>query len=107
MSLKEWLDEDWVRIDSRGKIAGPCGTSKNKKRPDRCLPRNKAESLSVSERTATAAKKKRGGSSGQKVVPNTKKAVVRRMAGGGIVAKGCGAIMPDRRKRTKGSVTKL
>ena len=35
--LKEWLDEDWVRIDSSGNIVGECGTSKNKKRPDRCL----------------------------------------------------------------------
>jgi hypothetical protein len=105
--LQEWLDEDWVRIDSSGNIAGPCGTSKNKKRPDRCLPRNKAKSLSVSERAATAAKKKRGGASGKKVVPNTSKAKVRRMADGGVVARGCGAILSDRRKRTKGAVTKL
>ena len=30
--LQEWVDEDWVRIDSQGNIAGKCGTSKNKKR---------------------------------------------------------------------------
>ena len=29
--LKDWVDEDWVRIDSQGNIAGKCGTSKNKK----------------------------------------------------------------------------
>ena len=56
--LQDWLDQDWVRIDSSGNIAGPCGTSKNKKRPDRCLPRSKAQSLSKSERKSTAQKKK-------------------------------------------------
>tara|TARA_R100001369_G_scaffold1184_1_gene3983 strand:+ start:837 stop:1067 length:231 start_codon:yes stop_codon:yes gene_type:complete len=55
--LKDWVNEDWVRIDSQGNISGKCGTSKNKKNPDRCLPRAKAESLSKSERASTARKK--------------------------------------------------
>ena len=63
--LKDWVDEDWVRIDSQGNIAGKCGTSKNKKNPDRCLPRSKANSLSKSERASTARKKKREGAKGQ------------------------------------------
>ena len=29
--LKDWLKQDWVRIDSSGNIKGPCGTSKDKK----------------------------------------------------------------------------
>jgi hypothetical protein len=102
--LQEWVDEDWVRIDSSGNIAGKCGTSKNKKNPDRCLPRSKAQSLSKSERAATARKKKREGSKGKQVVSNTKKAKVTKMASGGVVARGCGAVLKDRRKRTKGSV---
>ena len=57
--LKKWLDQDWVRITSSGKIAGKCGTSKSKKNPDRCLPRSKAKSLTKSQRAATARKKKR------------------------------------------------
>ena len=44
--LKKWRDENWVRIGTDGKIKGPCGTSKNKKNPDRCLPMAKAKSLS-------------------------------------------------------------
>ena len=36
--LKKWLDEKWVRIGTDGSILGECGTSKNKKNPDRCLP---------------------------------------------------------------------
>ena len=62
--LKEWLDEDWVRIGSDGSIKGPCGTSKDKRNPDRCLPRSKANSLSKAERASTARKKKREGSKG-------------------------------------------
>tara|TARA_R100000426_G_scaffold34828_1_gene28074 strand:- start:1818 stop:2186 length:369 start_codon:yes stop_codon:yes gene_type:complete len=117
--LKQWLKQDWVRIGSDGSIKGPCGSSKDKKNPDRCLPRAKANSLSKSERATTARKKKRAGAKGKTVVPNTKSAKVSNLANGGpvkrpfrgkkvkgtAVARGCGAVMPNRRKRTKGSVT--
>jgi len=81
--LKKWLDEDWVRIDSEGNIAGPCGSSKNKKNPDRCLPRKKAQSLSKAERKATARKKKKEGSKGKQFVANTPKAKVTKAKSGG------------------------
>ena len=119
--LKEWVKQDWVRIGSDGSIKGKCGTSKDKSNPDRCLPRAKANSLSKSERATTARKKKRAGSKGKTVVPNTKAAKVRKMSRGGattpkrpfngrsvpgtVVARGCGAVMSDRRKRTSGSVS--
>ena len=78
-SLHKWFsEEDWVRINTQGNITGPCGTMKNKKRPSRCLPRKKAQSLSKSERAATARKKKQGGKSGKQFVSNTKKAKVRK-----------------------------
>ena len=78
-SLRDWFKkEKWVRINSSGNIAGPCGTSKNKKNPDRCLPKAKAQSLSKAERAATAAKKKKAGKKGKTVVKNTKKAKVTR-----------------------------
>ena len=41
-ALKDWVKQDWVRIGTDGSILGKCGTSKNKKNPDRCLPRAKA-----------------------------------------------------------------
>jgi len=73
-SLRDWFKkEDWVRINTSGKITGKCGTMKNKKRPSRCLPRKKAQSLSKSERAATARKKKKQGKNKQ-YVKNTKKA---------------------------------
>ena len=58
--LKKWRDEKWVRIGLDGSIKGECGTSKNKKSPDRCLPLSKAKSLSKAQRAATARKKKAG-----------------------------------------------
>ena len=101
--LKKWVDQDWVRIGTDGKVKGKCGTSKNKKNPDRCLPRNKANSLSQSQRATTARKKK---SSGKTVVKNTEAATVR-LAGGGLarrkkdIARGCGAVLESKRKMTQ------
>ena len=123
-ALKDWVKQDWVRIGPDGKIKGKCGTSKAKKNPDRCLPRSKANSLSRAERAKTARKKKAAGRKGKTVVANTQKAKVRNMNNGGAVsttkpkrkfngknmpgtavARGCGAIMANKRKRTKGAVT--
>ena len=121
--LKKWLKQDWVRIGTDGEIKGKCGTSKDKKNPDRCLPRKKAQSLSKEERAKTARKKKSAGGKGKTVVANTKKAKVRNLNDGGVVetkskrkfrgkdiprtavARGCGKIMSNRRKRTKGAVS--
>lgn len=75
-NLRDWSKEEWVRITTSGKIAGPCGTSKDKTNPDRCLPKKKAQSLTQGQRAATALKKKAAGSKGQTVVPNTKAAKV-------------------------------
>ena len=73
--LKKWRDEKWVRIGLDGSIKGECGTSKNKKNPDRCLPLDKAKSMTRAERAATANKKKKEGKRKQ-FVSNTKAARV-------------------------------
>lgn len=75
--LAKWRKQKWVRIGTDGKIKGACGTSKNKKNPDRCLPLKKARGLSIRQRAATAKKKKREGSSGKQFVRNTKAARVK------------------------------
>ena len=141
--LAEWRKQNWVRIGTDGSIKGPCGTSKDKKNPDRCLPKAKAQSLSKAERAKTARKKKAAGRKGKTVVANTKKARVSmktggtmlknkqkadlnkdgkissyemkrgmaiekamkkqnraKMKNGGFIAKGCGAVMNNRRKVT-------
>ena len=72
--LAEWRKQNWVRIGTDGSIKGPCGTSKDKKNPDRCLPKRKALSLTKTERAATAKKKKKAGAKGRTVVANTPKA---------------------------------
>jgi len=103
--LKKWLYQKWVRIGTDGKVKGPCGTSKDKKNPDRCLPKAKANSLSKNERRKTAQKKKREGKKGKTVVKNTKAATVK-LSGGGLarrkrsIARGCGAVMENKRKQT-------
>jgi hypothetical protein len=74
-ALKKWRDEKWVRIGLDGSIKGECGTSKDKKNPDRCLPLAKARSMSKAERAATAKKKKKEGKRKQ-FVSNTKAARV-------------------------------
>lgn len=122
-ALKDWVKQDWVRIGTDGKIKGKCGTSKDKKNPDRCLPRSKAQSLSKKERASTAKKKKKEGAKGKTVVSNTKRAKVRNKNEGGViepfskrkfngksipntaVARGCGKVMSSKRKRTQGAVT--
>tara|TARA_R110002012_G_scaffold7126_2_gene33617 strand:+ start:119 stop:376 length:258 start_codon:yes stop_codon:yes gene_type:complete len=70
--LKKWRDEKWVRIGLDGSIKGACGTSKDKKNPDRCLPLAKAKSMTKAERAKTSRKKKRAGRKGKTVVANTK-----------------------------------
>lgn len=69
--LKKWRDQKWVRIGTDGSILGACGTSKDTKNPDRCLPLAKANSMSKSERAATARRKKRRGGSRRQFVSNT------------------------------------
>ena len=87
----------------------------------RPLPTSKARSLSKTERASTARKKKRAGAKGKTVVSNTKRAKVTKLADGGpvkrpfrgkkvagtAVARGCGAVMNGRRKRTSGSVVQF
>lgn len=75
--LKKWRDQKWVRIGTDGKIKGECGTSKDKKNPDRCLPLAKARRLSKRQLAATARKKKKEGRKGRTVVANTSAAKVR------------------------------
>ena len=70
--LKKWREQKWVRIGTDGSILGACGTSKNKKNPDRCLPLAKAKSMTKAERARTARKKKAAGRKGKTVVANTR-----------------------------------
>jgi len=75
--LHSWFNrEDWVRIDTEGNIAGPCGSMKKGKPTTRCLPRAKAERLTKAERAATSRKKVAASKKGKQFVSNTDKAKV-------------------------------
>ena len=71
-SLKNWQRQNWVAINSTGKIIGPCGTKRTATgKQYRCLPKSQAEKLTKAERAATAKKKLK---TPGKITPNTKKA---------------------------------
>jgi len=68
-SLRDWFKkENWVRINTSGNISGDCGTMKKGKATTRCLPKNKAQSMTKAERKATVAKKVRGSKKGKQFV---------------------------------------
>ena len=71
-SLKDWFEDDWVKINTAGTIEGPCGTMDDDEPTQRCLPRKKAESMTKAERAATARKKVKGSRKGKQFVKNTK-----------------------------------
>ncbi len=62
MSLKDWFGKgpkgDWVRMDTKGEIKGPCAREPGEGKP-KCLPRQKAQSLSRKERASAARRKRR------------------------------------------------
>jgi hypothetical protein len=55
--LRTWFRQKWVRMDTKGKIKGPCAREDGEGKP-KCLPAAKARSMSKQDR-ATAARRKR------------------------------------------------
>lgn len=94
-SLKKWTNQKW-RTKS-GKKSADTG--------ERYLPESAIKSLSSSEYASTTRKKRKDTKKGKqhsKQPKNiAKKVRPHRKAKGGFIAKGCGAVMPDRRKVTK------
>lgn len=78
-SLRTWFEEeDWVALDTRGRIVGPCAQSAKRPRatragqdPMKCLPRARAESMTARERAAAARRKARL----EREMPDTKSPV--------------------------------
>jgi len=78
-NLSDWFKkEDWVAIDTHGKIVGPCGQSENRPKethkgqdPLKCLPRSKAHQMTKAERASASRRKKRY----EKEIPDSKKPV--------------------------------
>ena len=62
-SLRNWFDKDhpkgdWVRIGTDGKIKGDCAREEGEGKP-KCLPRDKAHSMSKEDRAKAARRKRR------------------------------------------------
>ena len=76
-SLHDWFNkEKWVRMDTKGKIKGPCAREPGEGKP-KCLPQAKAHSLGKKGRASAAARKRREDPnpdrSGKAINVNTKK----------------------------------
>jgi|TARA_A100001391_G_C4885004_1_gene229233 hypothetical protein len=106
MSLTKWFKEDWVDISAPKKGGGykKCGRKSASKKSGRgypkCVPAAKAASMTASQKSS-AVRRKRAKKQGVGGKPTNVKTFA---SSGGFVKKlnkGCGAVMSDRRKRTK------
>ena len=106
MSLTKWSKEDWVDISAPKKGGGyqQCGRKSASKKSGRgypkCVPAAKAASMTASQKSS-AVQRKRAKKQGVGGKPTNVKTFA---SSGGFVKKlnkGCGAVMSDRRKRTK------
>jgi hypothetical protein len=122
MSLKEWFGKgakgDWVDIgapkkDGKFQACGRAKTKGSKRKYPKCVPRSKAKAMTASERSS-AVKRKRAKEQGVGGKPTNVKTftspasakgrrVVKKAEGGEVRKnhRGCGAVMSDRRKRTR------
>ena len=106
--LTKWFKEDWVDIGSKKKGGGfaKCGRTKQKKDAKRkypkCVPRAKAKQMTEGERRS-AVRRKRSKPQGVGGKPTNVKTIVKKADGGEVRRnhRGCGAVMSDRRKRTR------
>ena len=112
MSLTKWFSKtdskgDWVDIGAPkkdGKFQA-CGRKKvegSKRKYPKCVPRSKANQMTEGERRG-AVKRKRAKAQGVGGKPTNVKTIVKKADGGEVRRnhRGCGAVMSDRRKRTR------
>ena len=111
MSLKEWFGKgpkgDWVDIGApkKGGKFQKCGRAKvkgSKRKYPKCVPRSRANSMTEGERRS-AVQRKRAKPQGVGGKPTNVKTIVKKASGGEVRRnhRGCGAVMSDRRKRTR------
>ena len=98
--LQQWLDEEWVDISRKVKGKHPkCGRKKaGKGGYPKCVPKKKAAKMSASQKKSAVQRKRAANNTGPR--PTN----VRTMKNGGEVrriARGCGKVMNNRRKKTK------
>ena len=106
MSLVKWFDkENWVDIGAPKSGGGfeKCGrksTKDSKRAYPKCVPADKAANMTVAQRKS-AVSRKRAQPQGVGGKPTNVKTFA---SNGGFIVKyhkGCGKVMPDRRKQTR------
>ena len=111
MSLQDWFGKgpkgDWVDIgapkkDGKFQACGRAKTKGSKRKYPKCVPRSKAKQMTEGERRS-AVRRKRAKPQGVGGKPTNVKTIVKKASGGEVrrTNRGCGAIMSDRRKKTK------
>ena len=122
MSLQDWFGKgpkgDWVdigapKVDGKFQACGRAKTKGSKRKYPKCVPRSKAKAMTASERSS-AVKRKRAKPQGVGGKPTNVKTftspasakgrkLVRKANGGEVTRnhRGCGAVMSDRRKKTR------
>jgi hypothetical protein len=108
--LTEWFGKgpkgDWVDIgapkkDGKFQKCGRKSAKSSKRKYPKCVPRAKAKSMTAAQRRSAVRRKRAAGNPGGK--PTNVKTILKKKDGGIVsrMHKGCGAVMPERRKRTK------
>jgi hypothetical protein len=108
--LTEWFGKgpkgDWVDIGApkkKGKFqkCGRKSAKSSKRKYPKCVPRAKAKAMTAAQRRSAVSRKRAASNPGGK--PTNVKTILKKKDGGIVsrMHKGCGAVMSDRRKRTK------
>jgi len=106
MSLTKWFKEDWVDISAPKKGGGykECGRKSASKKGGRgypkCVPAAKAARMTASQKSS-AIRRKRSKPQGVGGKPTMVPTYAWHGGSARKLNKGCGAVMEDRRKRTK------
>ena len=89
MSLRQWVQENWLDIGTKRKDGSyaPCGRSKVEKRKGypKCVPLAKARSMSEGQRRSAVARKRAAGNTGPKPTNVATFAKRKKMSNGGLV----------------------
>ena len=111
MSLQDWFGKgpkgDWVDIgapkkDGKFQACGRAKAKGSKRKYPKCVPRAKAKQMTEGERRS-AVQRKRAKPQGVGGKPTNVKTIIKKANGGEVRRnhRGCGAVMSDRRKKTR------
>ena len=98
----DWVDIGAPKKDGKFQACGRKSAKSSKRKYPKCVPRSKAKSMTPAQ-IKSAVRRKRAKAQGVGGKPTMVKTFTKK-ANGGIISrlhKGCGSVMPNRRKRTR------